>query len=269
MDYNRVQSYIKSHVLPKLDSLPQDVQSVKQAFDAWKADWTTARAAKLDNLDATISSRASSQAVDGVRGGVDTTLQRLTTLEGSVAKLEQGLASVETGLAGVQEGVDKNTIWDLRCKALILSDNVSSGGTRAVLDIKGSGKLCAYYYRLYYTDDIYDVARMTIDDVVYEIALNSTTIQYCCLPLLRPSSVSNGDITVSFSYDRGNDHIEIRMDSFYCFSDSLHEVVERKTSVASSLHPIEFKKNLKIELVLASGNYDSRYANIAYTLDPT
>lgn len=40
MDYNRVQSYIKSHVLPK-----------------------------LDNLDATISSRASSQQVDGVRGG--------------------------------------------------------------------------------------------------------------------------------------------------------------------------------------------------------
>ena len=69
MDYNRVQSYIKSHVLPKLDSLPQDVQSVKNAFDTWKADWTTARAAKLDNLDATISSRASSQQVDGVWGG--------------------------------------------------------------------------------------------------------------------------------------------------------------------------------------------------------
>ena len=69
MDYNRVQSYIKSHVLPKLDSLPQDVQSVKNAFDTWKADWTTARAAKLDNLDATISSRASSQQVDGVQGG--------------------------------------------------------------------------------------------------------------------------------------------------------------------------------------------------------
>ena len=69
MDYNRVQSYIKSHVLPKLDSLPGDVQSVKNAFDVWKADWTQARATKLDNLDATISSRASSQAVDGVRGG--------------------------------------------------------------------------------------------------------------------------------------------------------------------------------------------------------
>lgn len=88
MDYNRVQSYIKSHVLPKLDSLPDDVASVKQAFDTWRKDWTQARAAKLDNLDATISSRASSQQVDGVRGGVDTTLQRLTDLEGSVNPLD-------------------------------------------------------------------------------------------------------------------------------------------------------------------------------------
>lgn len=69
MDYNRVQSYIKSHVLPKIDSLPQDVQSVKNAFDTWRKDWTQARAVKLDNLDATISSRASSQQVDDVRGG--------------------------------------------------------------------------------------------------------------------------------------------------------------------------------------------------------
>ena len=105
MDYNRVQSYIKAHVLPKLDSLPDDVASVKQAFDAWKADWTQARAVKLDNLDATISSRASSQAVDGVRGGVDTTLTKLATLEGSVARLQDGLTSVETGLAGVQGDV--------------------------------------------------------------------------------------------------------------------------------------------------------------------
>lgn len=92
-DYNRVQSYIKSHVLPKLDSLPGDVQSVKQAFDAWKADWTQARAVKLDNLDATISSRASSQQVDSVRGGVDTTLQGVTELlsKGTVKSVQRGV----------------------------------------------------------------------------------------------------------------------------------------------------------------------------------
>lgn len=92
-DYNRVQSYIKSHVLPKLESLPQDVQSVKNAFDAWKAYWTQARAIKLDNLDAKISSRASSQQVDGVRGGVDTTLQGVTELlsKGVVKSVQRGV----------------------------------------------------------------------------------------------------------------------------------------------------------------------------------
>lgn len=72
MEVNRISTEIeraKNAIEKKLDSLPQDVQSVKQAFDAWKADWTQARAVKLDNLDATISSRASSQQVDGVRGG--------------------------------------------------------------------------------------------------------------------------------------------------------------------------------------------------------
>ena len=98
MDYNRVQSYIKSHVLPKLDSLPDDVKSVKNAFDAWKADWTQARAIKLDNLDATISSRASSQQVGGVQLGVDTTLQRLTELlsKSVVKSVQRGVVQWES-----------------------------------------------------------------------------------------------------------------------------------------------------------------------------
>lgn len=72
MDYNRVQSYIKSHVLPKLDSLPQDVQSVKNAFDVWRADWTQARAIKLDNLDAKVSTRATA-------ADMSTALERIET----------------------------------------------------------------------------------------------------------------------------------------------------------------------------------------------
>lgn len=72
MDSNRVQSYIKSHVLPKLESLPQDVQSVKNAFDAWKADWTQARAIKLDNLDAKVSTRATA-------ADMGTALERINT----------------------------------------------------------------------------------------------------------------------------------------------------------------------------------------------
>ena len=80
-DYNRVQSYIKSHVLPKLDSLPTDVQSVKNAFDAWKEDWTQARAIKLDNLDAKVSTRATAAdmgtALERV-GALQTNLQSVT-----------------------------------------------------------------------------------------------------------------------------------------------------------------------------------------------
>ena len=86
MDYNRVQSYIKAHVLPKLDSLPQDVQSVKQAFDAWKADWTQARAIKLDNLDAKVSTRATA-------ADMGTALEQINALlgKGTVKSVQRGV----------------------------------------------------------------------------------------------------------------------------------------------------------------------------------
>lgn len=86
MDYNRVQSYIKSHVLPKLDSLPQDVQSVKNAFDAWKADWTQARAIKLDNLDAKVSTRATA-------ADMGTALEKINALlgKGTIKSVQRGV----------------------------------------------------------------------------------------------------------------------------------------------------------------------------------
>lgn len=85
-DYNRVQSYIKSHVLPKLDSLPHDVQSVKQAFDDWKADWTQARAIKLDNLDAKVSTRATA-------ADMGTALEQINALlgKGTVKSVQRGV----------------------------------------------------------------------------------------------------------------------------------------------------------------------------------
>lgn len=85
-DYNRVQSYIKSHVLPKLESLPQDVQSVKNAFDAWKADWTQARAIKLDNLDAKVSTRATA-------ADMGTALEQINALlgKGTVKSVQRGV----------------------------------------------------------------------------------------------------------------------------------------------------------------------------------
>ena len=122
MDYNRVQSYIKSHVLPKLDSLPDDVKSVKNAFDAWKADWTQARAIKLDNLDAKISSRASSQQVDGVRGGVDTTLQGVTELlsKGTVKSVQRGVVQWESTVEWCGKEVTVNLAQVNPSKTIVL-----------------------------------------------------------------------------------------------------------------------------------------------------
>lgn len=46
-----------------------ELRRLRESWDSWKADWSTARANKLDNLDVTISSRASSRDVDNVREG--------------------------------------------------------------------------------------------------------------------------------------------------------------------------------------------------------
>ena len=116
MDYNRVQSYIKSHVLPKLDSLQTGMDGIPNlltpSFDSIK------------NVLSTITTK-----VDNVRGGVDlnhTVLtdlqQRLTAVEGSVGKVEQDVGGL---------GVPLN---------LKVATATSSG---TVLDIKGKGKLYA------------------------------------------------------------------------------------------------------------------------------
>lgn len=46
-----------------------ELRRLRESWNSWKADWSTARANKLDNLDATISSRASSRDMDNVRRG--------------------------------------------------------------------------------------------------------------------------------------------------------------------------------------------------------
>lgn len=128
MDYNRVQSYIKAHVLPKLDSLQLGMDGIPNlltpSFDSIK------------NVLASITAK-----VDNVRGRVDlnhTTLtelqNRLTKVEGSVGKVEQDVGKVQT---------DVNL-----CKPL-LNENVkvvgfsSSTANSTIVDVKGSGSLLA------------------------------------------------------------------------------------------------------------------------------
>lgn len=100
MDYTKVISTVKKYafaivnelggvlddIATKLDSLPQDVQSVKNAFDAWKADWTQARAIKLDNLDAKVSTRATA-------ADMGTALEQINVLlgKGTVKSVQRGV----------------------------------------------------------------------------------------------------------------------------------------------------------------------------------
>lgn len=129
MDYNRVQSYIKSHVLPKLDSLPDDVASVKQAFDTWKADWTQARAIKLDNLDAKVSTRATA-------ADMSTALERVGALQ---TKLQQATEQIKSKVeeSASHIAVEKTlpyprTVVSVRCEL---------GGKKTCVNIKGRGYL--------------------------------------------------------------------------------------------------------------------------------
>lgn len=120
MDYNRVQSYIKSHVLPKLDSLPDDVASVKNAFDVWKADWTQARAIKLDNLDAKVSTRATA-------ADMSTALERVGALQSRVETNITETLDVKNKMPFVTNGTTANL--------------VSTTGTGTVINITGKGAL--------------------------------------------------------------------------------------------------------------------------------
>ena len=232
MDYNRVQSYIKSHVLPKLDSLPQDVQSVKQAFDAWKADWTQARAVKLDNLDATISSRASSQQVDGVRGGVDTTITKLATLEGSVARLQDGLVGVNDGLLEVRKNNEP-------IKGTLVYKSTTS------IKIEGAGCVVAYFSRTKF--------KVNIDGKTTEVGLNNSVCSWVCMPY----SSYDANNTRYLVKCTSSDETEIKVfKPRYVYNSFENIVVE-----SFSLQPIRFNKSLEIS---SASNFD-----IIYTLDPT
>lgn len=264
MDSNRVQSYIKSHVLPKLDSLPQDVQSVKNAFDAWKADWTTARAIKLDNLDATISSRASSQQVD-------TTLQRLTTLESSVAKLEHGLASVESD---IKAEFDTNPVKIIERQAI--EPNVR----KTVLNITGKGE---FYLAGFSIGGNWNRCSLTV-----EIDGKSVTII---------SSISASIATRNrFYYDGSSGSLAVfsntgspdsRADSVSVYSGSIVEAEKELFSEDNVTYylsgnygssqsigrkqPYRFNSGLKVVLdsTLANSETSGTVYSIAYSLDPT
>lgn len=125
-DYNRVQSYIKSHVLPKLDSLPDDVASVKNAFDAWKADWTQARAIKLDNLDAKVSTRATA-------ADMGTALERVEALQVSLQNVTERVATIEKDV--------RNDAKTHAVKGVVIKKKNTPNPTELIMSITGKGTL--------------------------------------------------------------------------------------------------------------------------------
>lgn len=125
-DYNRVQSYIKSHVLPKLDSLPDDVASVKNAFDAWKADWTQARAIKLDNLDAKVSTRATA-------ADMGTALERVEALQVSLQNVTERVATIEKDV--------RNDAKMHAVKGVVVRKKNTPNPKELIMSINGKGTL--------------------------------------------------------------------------------------------------------------------------------
>lgn len=238
-DYNRVQSYIKSHVLPKLDSLPHDVQSVKQAFDAWKADWTQARAIKLDNLDAKISSRASSQQVDGVRGGVDTTLQRLTALDGKVNP------------------------WDLQpnviVREIVYGEN-AYGKNEVLLNVYGKGKLLCVG-NMKNTDSCDFEVNM---DTKKELNLNFRSNNnyggcYICQSCIR--AVDKLKVVTSFG-----DIMFTHETSKFIADEDEFSYMSSESTFFTSYKPIVFNTSLTVT-VKNKGNIRESTCLVAYSLD--
>ena len=259
-DYNRVQSYIKSHVLPKLDSLPGDVQSVKNAFDAWKADWTQARAVKLDNLDATISSRASSQQAD-------TTLQRLTTLEGSVGQVEQDVGKMQVAMDYLNHGT---------LKRVSVTEMPISGGNNVIVDVEGKGKLIAVYARsAKNTFERKITTEIDGNSVVMNVGEYSGELVASSAFTVRGNSLEIGIINAqgtektSFS----TPSIINRVEGKRLFSEKNLEIAHAAFQMYSSTvigqkEPYQFYNNLKISVDYGSNvGEDTSTVTVIYLLD--
>lgn len=259
MDYNRVQSYIKSHVLPKLDRLPQDVASVKNAFDAWKADWTQARAVKLDNLDATISSRASSQQAD-------TTLQRLTALEGSVGQVEQDVDKMQIAMDYLNHGV---------FKCVSVTEVPISGGNNVIVDVEGKGKLIAVFARS--ARNAFDrkvTTELDGNHVVMNVGEYNGTLVASSAFTVRGTSLEIGTInaqgTKKISYNVSS--LVNRVEGKRLFAENIeiaHAAFQMySSSIFGQKEPYQFYNNLKVSVDYGSNvGEDTSTIDVLYLLD--
>ena len=79
-------------------SVSADIASVKSDTSGLRTDYTTARAAKLDNIDTSVSSRASQTTLDSYFGNMSTLVTNLQATSVNIASTEVDLATDVTNL---------------------------------------------------------------------------------------------------------------------------------------------------------------------------
>lgn len=86
MDYTKVISTVKKYAIAIVNELGGELDGIATNLDTWKADWTQARAIKLDNLDAKVSTRATA-------ADMGTALEQINTLlgKGTVKSVQRGV----------------------------------------------------------------------------------------------------------------------------------------------------------------------------------
>lgn len=162
---------------------------------------------------------------------MDTTLQRLTTLEGSVAKLEQGLTSVETGLLEVKKNNEP-------IKGALVYKGTTS------IKIEGAGCVVAYFSRTKF--------KVNIDGKTTEVGLNNSVCSWVCMPYSSYDANNTRYLVKCTSSD--NTEINVFKPRY------VYNSFENIDAESFSLQPIRFNKSLEIS--------SASHIDIIYTLDP-
>ena len=252
MDYNRVQSYIKAHVLPKLDSLQTGMDGIPNlltpSFDSIK------------NVLASITAK-----VDNVRGGVDlnhtalTDLQnRLTKVEGSVGKVQQDVGKVQADVGGMKPiAADK-----IKC----IKYNGNSGD---VVSVRGAGQLLAVVPRIEGVSVVIDGSEKL------QLKFADKKIQggmYAAKDyVLSVSSSADGGTFAKLSFDvatpfatsavgKYSDVDGFEATEYYNGKSVVSGIQDSKCFV--SIKPIKFEKSLRITATASDAS-----GTVAYTLD--
>ena len=177
---------------------------------------------------------------------MDTTLTKLATLEGSVARLQDGLASVETGLAGIEGNVS-----DLRSAKIGLDREYLIVEDKAV-SVKGSGHI--FYLRPSAK------ASITIDGKKYTFGNSNASVWFCNKVTGAFSSVVFHIGEYDFISLSTNSHRLAFLPGSMFLKQAVQDYSFQSLTNCYGLEPIRFTKGFSTS---ATG------VEVVYTLDPT